>query len=152
LASVNFPVCTSIGYGAFQHGYSLINISFPNCTSIGGYAFAQCSSLTTANFPSCTTIGDYAFQYCTTLTSISFPACTFIGYAFGYCYNLLSLYLLGSSVCSLAGVNAFVGTPIFGYTSSTGGVYGSIYVPASLLASYKTATNWAAYSSRFVGV
>lgn len=36
--------------------------------------------------------------------------------------------------------------------TSTGGIYGSIYVPASLLASYKTATNWITYSSRFVGV
>jgi hypothetical protein len=46
--------------------------------------------------------------------------------------------------------DAFRSTPIAGYTDSAG-KYGSIYVPASLLASYKTATNWTYFSSRFVG-
>jgi hypothetical protein len=32
------------------------------------------------------------------------------------------------------------------------GYFGSIYVPTSLLASYKTANNWTYFSSRFVGV
>jgi hypothetical protein len=47
--------------------------------------------------------------------------------------------------------NAFASTPIGGYSTSTG-TYGSIYVPASLLTSYQTATNWTYFSSRFVGV
>lgn len=59
---------------------------------------------------------------------------------------------MSTSVVSLGNINAFSSTPISGYTSSTGGVYGSIYVPASLLASYKAATNWVNYSDRIVGV
>ena len=43
-------------------------------------------------------------------------------------------------------------TPISNYTSSTGGVYGSIYVPASLYNDYVTDTNWSAYSARIVSV
>jgi hypothetical protein len=47
--------------------------------------------------------------------------------------------------------NAFSSTPIGGYSTSAG-TYGSIYVPTSLLTSYKNATNWTYFSSRFVGI
>jgi len=130
-----------------------LQLSLPNCQTISNYAFASCTALTTVSFPVCTGIGSSAFQYCSKLTSANFPVCTYIGsFAFRNCYNLLSLYLMGSSLCSLAGTNAFNSTPISNYTTSTGGVYGSIYVPASLYSSYITSTNWVAYSSRFVGV
>jgi hypothetical protein len=46
-----------------------------------------------------------------------------------------------TSVPTLRYSNAFSSTPIAGYTTSTGGIYGSIYVPASLYESFKTATN-----------
>ena len=175
LTTMSFPACTSIGSSAFQYCYSLTTASFHACTSIGNYAFAYCSSLTTMSFPACTSIGNYAFSYCTNLTTASFPACTSIGScvfaycsslatasfpacksiggsAFSKCCTFISLYLLGSSVARLANSNAFSSTPFMGYVSSTSGVWGSIYVPASLLDSYKTATNWAYYSLRFVGV
>ena len=174
LTTVSFPACTTIGGDAFFYCSSLTSVSFPACTSIGSNAFYCCSNLTTASFPACTTIGCYAFFYCYSLTSVSFPACTSIGsnafydcsnlttasfpvctsigsYAFRDCYNLKSLYLLGSSVCKLSNSNAFTSTPIGGYSKSAG-TYGSIYVPASLLTSYQTATNWTYFSSRFVGV
>ena len=72
----------------------------------------------------------------------SFPVCyTIESNAFRGCYTLLSLYLSGSEVCFLRNSNAFSGTPIAGYTESTSGVYGSIYVPASLYSSYIASTN-----------
>ena len=123
-----------------------------NATNISSYAFYNCSSLTTASFPSATSIGSYAFYNCHLLTIASFPSATSIGNSvFGYCYSFLSLYLLGSSVPTL-GTGAFVSTPIGGYTTSTGGVYGSIFVPSSLYNSYITATNWSLYSSRFASI
>jgi hypothetical protein len=83
---------------------------------------------------------------------MSFPACTYIGSnAFKECYNLTSLYLTNSVVCTLNNSNAFSSTPIDGYSASTG-TYGSIYVPASLLTAYQSATNWTYFSSRFVGI
>ena len=152
LTSVSFPVATSIGYSAFCYCFNLTIASFPAATTIGNNAFSYCSKLTTVSFPAAKTIGNSAFGYCYSLTTVSFPAATTIGsYAFDYCYNLKSLYLTGSSVCTLAGSRAFSSTPIGGYSKSAG-TYGSIYVPASLLASYKTATNWAYFSSRFVGI
>ena len=153
LTTVDFPSCTTIGVSAFARCLSLTTASFSSCQTIGNYAFANCQSLSQVDFPSCTTIGGYAFQSCRSLTMADFSACTTIGQsAFYRCYNLLALYLMGSSLCSLANTNAFTSTPISNYTTSTGGVYGSIYVPASLLASYQAATNWVNYSSRFVGL
>jgi hypothetical protein len=86
------------------------------------------------------------------LTTISFPACTTIGtWAFRGCRMLVELHLMGSSVAELLTSEAFNSTPIGGYSASAG-QYGTIYVPASLLTSYQTATNWTYFSSRFVGV
>ena len=109
-------------------------------------------TLTSYTNSAVSSIGANAFNGCTSLTTVSFPMATYIGtYAFSGCFNLKSLYLTGSSVCSLAHSNAFLSTPIGGYSTSAG-TYGSIYVPASLLASYKSATNWAYFSSRFVSI
>lgn len=153
LTTVSFPSCTSIGNYAFQLCTRLTTASFPLCKSIGSSAFAYCYSLTTVSFPSCTSIGLSAFAYCSSLITANFPSCTSIGAnAFNRCYNLLSLYLTGSSIVNLSNPNTFTSSPIAGYTTSTGGVYGSIFVPSSLYSTYIASTNWAYFSSRFVSV
>ena len=149
LESAIFPECTSMASTAFFGCSSLTTASFPKCTFIGSSAFNGCNLLTTTHFPLCSTIGVSAFCLCYNLTTASFPSCTAISsYAFIDCSSLTSLYLLGSSVPKL-GNSAFTRTPI---STSTGGVYGSIFVPASLYNSYLTATNWSVYSSRIVSV
>lgn len=146
LTSINFPSCTSIGNGAFSYCTSLTSVSFPSCTSIGSYAFYNCNSLTSVNFPSCTSMGSNAFANCSSLTSASFPVCTNIGRSvFQLCSSLTSLYLLNSVVATLS-TNVFLNTPMA--STSYLGYYGSIFVPASLVDSYKTATNWASVSDR----
>ena len=153
ITTASFPNCTLIGLSAFAYCSSLTTISFPNCTSINASAFFGCSKLTTVNFPKCMTIGYSAFASCYSITTASFPNCTTInGCAFNKCYKLLSLYLLGSSVAKLDSVNAFWSTPISSYTTSTGGVQGSIFVPSSLYNTYITSTNWVNFSARFVSV
>lgn len=153
LTSVELLNCEQIGASAFYRCSNLISVNFPKCETIGFYAFYQCYNLTTTNFLSCISIHDNAFNACSSVSVLSFPNCNYIGScAFQYCYNLLSLYLLGSSIPSLVSTNAFNLTPISNYTTSTGGVYGSIYVPASLYNSYLTATNWSYYSARIVSV
>lgn len=124
LTSVNFPACKQIDQSAFYHCINLSSVSFPVCTTISSYAFYNCGSLKLASFPSCTRIYSYAFRDC---------------------HSLKSIYLTASTRCSLSNSNAFSGTDI---TSTTG----SIYVPASLVSSYKTATNWAYFSNRIFGV
>lgn len=132
ITSCDDSTITEIRRGAFFYCESLENIRFTSCSYIGAQAFERCASLHTAIF-NCATAG-------------------FIGArAFYSCYSLLSFYLLASSVWTmdyeLMG-GTFASTPIGGYTDYTDGVYGSIYVPASLVSAYKSATNWAVYSSR----
>lgn len=150
LTTISFPECTIIGNNAFNNCYKLTTISFPECTSIGAQAFQSCSNLTSAYFPECSILLTSAFRNCSNLTIISFPKCTSIGsYVFSSCSKLESAYFMGSSIISL-GTNVFNFTPMV--NSSYLGYYGSIYVPASLLASYQTATYWSQYSSRMVGI
>lgn len=153
LTSVNLSNVSYIGRYAFNHCPALVSINLPNVSYIGNCAFFECSSLTSMDLPNVNCVEDLTFKYCESLAIVSLPKVSCIkNGAFMHCYNLLSLYLLSNSVCSLPYSNAFTHTPIAGYTTSTGGAYGSIYVPASLYNSYKTATDWSVYSSRFVSV
>ena len=109
-------------------------------------------SFTEVSDDTVTNIGKHAFGGCTNLATVSFSAATNIGMnTFSNCFNLKSLYLTGSTLCNLANSKVFYSTPIGGYSISAG-TYGSIYVPASLLTSYQTATNWVYFSSRMVGI
>ena len=142
LMNVSFPAATSIGDYAFGNCTNLTSVSFPVTTSIGTYAFYSCSKLMNVSFPVATNIGSFAFGHCTNLTSVSFPVATNIGNAaFRYCTYLASIYLGASAVCTLNGSNAFSNTAIWSNK-------GSIFVPASLVSKYKTATNWAFFSAR----
>lgn len=152
LASISFPEVIGMQFSAFAYCYSLTSISFPKAKNVPQTCFYYCSNLTTINFPAASYIANGAFSNCVQLSTASFPACRSIySYAFYRCYNLKALYLTSSSICILSNSNAFSSTPIGGYSTSAG-TYGSIYVPASLLASYKAATNWVYFSSRFVGI
>ena len=152
LSTISFPNMTIIGAYTFGYCYKLTTISFPGVTSIGSQAFQYCSALTTVSFPKVITIGSNAFSHCSALTTVSFPSVVSIfGSAFQSCYNLLSFYLLGSSVPTLS-TSVFYYTPIGGFTASTGGVYGSIFVPSSLYNQYIVATNWSDISARIVSI
>lgn len=135
---------TSIGTYAFTGCSSLTSADFPAATSIGKSAFEVCSNLTSADFPAAASIEAGAFTECSNLTSVDFPAATSIGeFAFGGCSNLTSLILrVTTQVCTLSNTSAFNSTPIKSGT-------GYIYVPAALIDSYKTATNWTKYANQF---
>lgn len=153
LTIASFPACVSIYNNAFDSCTALESISFPACTSLYNYAFRSCYALLEVNLPACSYVTTGAFQYCSALSVVSLPVCKSIwGVAFQRCYHLLSLYLMSNAVVSLSATTAFTSTPISNYTASTGGVQGSIYVPASLLNAYKTASFWSTFAARFVGV
>lgn len=175
VTGASFPNATFVGGHSFEICYSLTSAYFPQLSNIQPYCFAQCERLSSVHMPLVTIVYSYGFQSCYSLNNPSFPLLSSIGsyafgncrnletlslpsastinsYAFRSCYMLKSLYLLGSSVASLLAVNAFSSTPISNYTTSTGGVYGSIFVPSSLYNTYITATNWTTYSSRIVSM
>ena len=143
LTTADFPAVTSIGENAFNGCSQLTTADFPAVTSISSNVFYSCSQLTTADFPLVTTIGSSAFYNCSKLTTADFPAVTSIGEnAFYKCSKLNALALRSQSLCSLSNSNAFSGTPIYKGA-------GYIYVPSSLLDSYKSATNWSTYATQF---
>ena len=144
---------TEVGDYAFALRH-IKSVNFPICKTIYRNAFASCYQLSSVNFPKCTNIWSYAFFLChhSSFISVSFPACTSIAsYAFCDCYNLSQFYLTGSSVCTLLNSNAFNNTPYAGYSNHFSGTP-YIYVPASLVDTYKTATNWTYFSSYFSAV
>ena len=154
LSQVNFPEVTVVSGYAFSNCSNLVDVSLPNASSVGSYAFASCSALTSIKLPVVSYLGASAFLSCYELRTVILGSVySMFSYTFSRCYNLLSLYLLGSSMASGAyATNMFFSTPISGYTTSTGGVYGSIFVPASLYSSYIARTGWKSYSSRFVSL
>lgn len=164
LTSVSFPICTDIGSSAFCACKSLKSISFPACIYVRSAAFRLCSSLTSVYLPKCELLEYSAFGNCSGLTSISFPALISTSYyvfngctklskasfpalihlassAFYGCTKLTSIYLGASSVCVLGNSNAL---PSSTFKSTAG----SIFVPASLVDAYKSATNWTYFSNR----
>ena len=179
LYSVNFPNVVSTYNSAFQQCFSLKTYIGPSTRAIYTYAFNSCSSLTTiqafgtyigaqaffnciklpiVNFQSTSRILSSAFRNCYSLSTAIFGysaiqnAASIAASAFYSCYNLLSLYLLNSTVYTLENTSVFGQSPISTRTTSTGGVQGSIFVPSSLYNTYISATNWATYSERFVGL
>ena len=155
LTYADFPsVSTTIGAAAFAYCSSMETISFPECPSTAASAFGSCYKLKSVELPKCKYFAGNVFNNCSSLSVVSLPMMSVMTGSTNFyrCYHLVSLYLLGSSVAKLSNSNTFTSTPIAGYTTSTGGVYGSIYVPSSLYSSYISATNWTYFSSRFVSV
>ena len=111
-------------------------------TSIATYAFYRQTALTTAT-TSAISIASYAFDNCTALTTVDLTntsACTIASNAFSNCAALESLIVRSSTVSTLSATSALTGSKI-----AMG--LGGIYVPAGLVSSYKTATNWSTYAS-----
>lgn len=143
----------SASNSAFAYCSSLRKVVLPTMVTCGSYVFTDCVSLTDVSLPQLGTLGIATFNKCLNLSMISLPKASIIQRsAFASCYHLLSLYLMSNSRVYLNNSSAFNSTPIGGYTASTGGVYGSIFVPASLYSDYLTANYWSLYSDRFVSV
>lgn len=164
------PNLQSTGASPFTECYALESVDFPYLNNGTNSMFAKLSSLKTAYlsgfsanmngafFSGCTNlvdvalpvasmIGMSAFAWCSKLSQITLPQVGLISAsAFYSCKSLMTLNLLSTSVATLSNYNAFVNTPMS--KSAYTGSFGSIYVPASLVDSYKSAPNWSYYSDR----
>lgn len=161
LTEANLPAVTNIGTNAFTYCYSLTTANIPEAANIGISAFHGCNNLRSALINTTTTVRSNAFRGCAALASIALRATKIEESAFLYCTsltivslaeatkissfafastNLQSLYLLGG-LATLNNSNAFNGTPLL--------TTGTIYVPANLISTYQSASNWSYFSSRF---
>ena len=121
-----------------------VTVSMPNLEEIRSYgAFSQCKQLKNANFPKLNQIWGRAFSFSSALEKLDFPLLTQIrgDGNFRNCTSLTALIIRSSNVCTLTDADNFLSTPIASGT-------GYIYVPAALADSYRSATNWATYSSQ----
>lgn len=146
LFSVNCPYGQGFGFGKaiFEE------INMPYATSFMGVP--SCPNLKSLFLPFLGSFSSlYNCSYCYSLSVVMAGGLSSIAAnAFFNCSSLESLYLLNCKMVNLANVNAFNGTPMSNETLL--GHYGSIYVPSSWVASFKTATNWLAYSDRITAI
>ena len=109
----------------------------PSNNKIGKYGLADQSSLRTITAP-ITTIEDDAFSNSPNIETIDFTGTSTITFAAGMFLNkfkLTAVIIRSTSMSTLVNINAFDGTPIL---ASNGGVY----VPGSILGTYKANENW----------
>lgn len=147
--------CNATNVRRYAFYYSPIkSISLPLARSCENNGFYNCSDLTSVNLPLLESFGDGAFTGCSLLASIDLPSATSFGRtAFYNCNSLTTLVLRSQTMCTL-GVLAFTNCyHILGKTNTTynpsGEKDGYIYVPRTLVDTYKTATNWSTYATQF---
>lgn len=91
LISVDFPIITAIGDGAFD-GSGLTIADFPTVTYLGSNVFHNCTNLQTANLPLVTSAKGTVFENCSSLVSCNLPLVTALGSSFfNGCTNLKTL-------------------------------------------------------------
>ena len=147
LTSYSSTAVTSLYQDAFREDSVLTSVNLPNCTSINNTAFYNCQNLgPTLTFPSLVSIGTsnangYEFEKCYALTGIdvgnSNTNITRFGATatFERCTNLTIIIIRSPNVA-----------PIQSNTFANGGFpSGTLYVPSSLVNSYKNATNWSSH-------
>lgn len=138
LETVDIHNATAIDKTAFVDCTALKAIDLPNVMSIGENVFQGCSALESVNIPNATSIGSAAFYNCTSLRTIDLPNVTSIGGIVFYGCTMDKIYLRSKTMCTCQGNLRFANSN-----------YLHIYVPESLIDSYKTANNWSAYASIF---
>lgn len=129
---------TAVKATGFTSCNKLTTVDLPNIMSIGENVFQGCSALESVNIPNATSIGSAAFYNCTSLRTIDLPNVTSIGGIVFYGCTMDKIYLRSKTMCTCQGALRFANT-----------TYLSIYVPNSLIDSYKTANYWSAYASYF---
>ncbi len=160
---------TTIGANVFNNYYALESVTIPDSVTYISYsAFINCGIKSITIPDSVTTIGYSAFSSCTGLTSITIPdGVTEISYSMFYNCTSLTSVTIGNGVTRIAGsaflnctklaivdfsnhttVPTLTNTNAFDKTSSSL----VIKVPAALLDEWKTATNWATFADKIVGV
>ena len=141
---------TLIGQYAFYHCTNLALTKLPDAlTSIGYSAFYGCEKMAITEVPSGVTSIPYAgLRQCRGITNLTLLGNINVidNMAFAMCSNLSKFVMPNiTKVPTLDNAQAFTGTPIKDGT-------GYIYVPDSLVESFKSATNWSTYANQIKGL
>lgn len=142
VVSISLPAAKTVGKWAFMQCSKLATINLPEATTLGASAFSSCPALTSVTIPKATSLPSQCLYNCTALQKIDLPAVTSISDSvFMMDSKLTAVILRSATLVTLSNKSAFSSSGISAGT-------GYIYVPSSLVASYKTATNWATYAAQ----
>lgn len=138
ITSLSLPKATKAGISAFYQ-INVPNLVLPEVTTMGTYTFGGGTANQTITLPKLKIVQSNGFRQNTGLTKVDLGACTNI-YATGFynCSALATLIIRTASVCVLANTSAFTGCSALA----------NIYVPDTLVDSYKAATNWTTYADK----
>lgn len=129
---------------AFARRKKMINVHLPNVIDVSAASFYNDECLKNIIIPKVEKVRGSAFSGCLALEYIDLANCSEINYnAFTNCSSLRCVILRKTDkICYASGLDVFSGTKIVLGT-------GYIYVPRTLIDSYKTATNWTAFAAQF---
>ena len=140
LTEVSLQHVTEIGASCFN-ACAVTSLSMPVLTTAGMQAFAY-NPIVTVTLPALQTIGTRMFQHCEDMTVADFPSVTTIMRQALYdCTAFETLILRANQVVELEGTQHFYNTKIESGT-------GYIYVPDSLVDTYKADESWASYANQ----
>lgn len=142
LKSYSNEKATTLKNYTFREAKSLEYVYLPNVTGTGYSWFAVCHGLHTCIMPKVNYLAELNFASCRSLKTLDFHVLDTINVENFKNSGLETLILRKSdSCCKLLSINNFTNTPIASGT-------GYIYVPRSLVDSYKAATNWSTYANQ----
>ena len=166
--TLNFPILTSVEENPFSNT-NIVNLNIPNLESCYK-GFISNSSVKTLSFPNLSNVRGsgnslgvnleslttlelgltnnsyfWLVSNAPNLTKVTLPQFNYVSNAmFKNCSNIKTIVLSNpSNVCTLSNAS-YLPTQI----TNTADTTSYIYVPQALLSNYKTATNWAALSSK----
>lgn len=165
---LNFPILTSVSNDMFTKTDGLLSLNIPNLQSCDTGMISY-SDVKTLSFPLLSNVrgSGYLCSYSNNLTTLELGITNnsyygLVNYArnlikvvlpqmasinskmFNSCSNIKTIVLSNpSNVCTLSNAS-YLPTQI----TNTANTTSYVYVPQALLANYKTATNWAAFSSK----
>lgn len=155
IAGLNPAGLTDIGLGAFSSDNRLSGtISLPKLTTLNSETFSGCSSVSSYDLPKVTSVGNSAFRSNYGLKTLTLPECITVGKCFAYCSNLETIILPKATKINntSSGESLFLNCPklaavtlgastVCSLVSTDWGKSGiTVYVPESLIESYKAAT------------
>ena len=145
IVKIYLPNCTELNVRAIYSCKNLTEVYLPECKTIGMNGIAECPVLNSITLTNCEFISDNAFQgtfqSANINVNIDLPVCSFIStHAFYWTIKLGNITLGSNTMCTLGnnGANVF----------DTAGNDYSIYVPSSLVDTYKSNMFWNWIQSR----
>ena len=169
ITKLDLPNCINVEAEGIGKASYLTTISLPKLETIGNSGMCDCVRLNEIDFPSLVETKQNAFSGCTALTKAVLSNIVTVGNSSFYNCNLLAYCDLGANVTSI-GTSVFyknsklktliirntnvvptIQSNTFSSSAIASGT-GFVYVPDTLVDSYKVADKWSTYANQIKGL